>query len=93
MSALRRYALPLAAALTLTLSGTAPVVAQQNANAPAVQGTAIELEALRLYNENKLITARAKSEEALRHHPDSRIANYGPGCVPREAWWSLPRAM
>ncbi len=93
MSALRRYALPLAAALTLTLSGTAPVVAQQNANAPAVQGTAIELEALRLYNENKLITARAKSEEVLRHDPDSLIANYVLGCVLREAEGSLPRAM
>ena len=44
----RRYALPLALALTLALSGTAPVGAQQSGAAPAVQGTPLELEALRL---------------------------------------------
>ncbi len=88
-----RYALPLAAMLALTLSGTAPVGAQQNAQAPAVAGTPQELEALRLYNENKLLTARTKAEEVLRRDPDSLIGNYVMGCVLREAEGSLPRAM
>jgi hypothetical protein len=85
--------LGLAAALVLTLSGTAPVVAQQQANTPAVQGTPDELEALRLYNINQLLTARTKAERVLRQNPDSLIAHYVVGCVLREAEGSLPRAM
>ncbi len=89
----RRYALPLALALTFALSGTAPVGAQQSGAAPAVQGTPLELEALRLYNENKLLTARTKAEAVLRANPDSLIGSYVLGCVLREAEGSLPRAM
>ncbi|MFO0648543.1 MAG: hypothetical protein U0326_20045 [Polyangiales bacterium] len=91
--ALRRCAIPLALALTLTLSGTGPVGAQQAGNAAAVTGTPLELEALRLYNENKPLAARTKAEEALRSDPESLIANYVLGCVLREAEGSLPRAM
>ncbi len=91
---LRRSAAPLglALALTLSLSGTAPVGAQQTSNA-AITGTPLELEALRLYNENRLLTARTKADEILRHDPDSLIGNYVLGCVLREAEGSLPRAM
>jgi tetratricopeptide (TPR) repeat protein len=78
----------------MTLSGSRPVVAQNTTTtAAAAQGTPLEQEALRLYNENKLLTARTKAEQALRADPDSLIGNYVMGCVLREAEGSLARAM
>ena len=78
--------LALSLGLVMTLSGSRPVVAQNTTTtAAAAQGTPLEQEALRLYNENKLLTARTKAEQALRADPDSLIGNYVMGCVLREA--------
>ena len=73
----------------LALSGGRSGVAQ---NVPA-QSTALEQEALRLYNDNRLVTARAKAEAVLRIDPDSIVGNYVLGCALREAEGSLSRAM
>jgi len=73
----------------LALSGGRSGVAQ---NVPA-QATALEQEALRLYNDNRLVTARAKAEAVLRVDPDSIVGNYVLGCALREAEGSLSRAM
>ena len=86
---LRRGALRLLLALALTLSGGRAVVAQ---SAPP-QTAALEQEALRLYNDDHPIAARAKAEAILRADPDSIVGNYVLGCVLREAEGSLPRAM
>ena len=87
----RRYALPLAAALALTLSGTRPVVAQQPT--PAAAQTADETEALRLYNTDKPLAARTRADRILQTNPDSIVGHYVLGSVLREAEGSLPRAM
>jgi len=55
--------------------------------------TTLEQEAIRLYNDNRLLTARTKAEEALSRDPDSLAGHYVLGCVLREAEGSLPRAM
>jgi tetratricopeptide (TPR) repeat protein len=73
----------------LTLSGGRAGVAQ---NVPA-QANALEQEALRLYNDNRLVTARARAEAILRNDPDSIVGNYVLGCALREAEGSLSRAM
>jgi tetratricopeptide (TPR) repeat protein len=73
----------------LALSGGRASMAQQ---APA-QASALEQEALRLYSDNHLVTARAKAESVLRVDPDSIVGNYVLGCVLREAEGSLSRAM
>ncbi len=73
----------------LALSGGRAGVAQQVPPTTA----ALEAEALRLYNENRLVTARAKAEAILRDNPDSIVGNYVLGCALREAEGSLPRAM
>ncbi|MBI5512383.1 MAG: hypothetical protein HY909_01365 [Deltaproteobacteria bacterium] len=84
-------ALPLVLATVLGLAGARDSAAQ---NTPLpYQGTPAELEALRLYNDNRLLTARTRAEEVLRVDPDSIAANYVLGCVFREAEGSLGRAM
>lgn len=82
--------IPVALGCALALTSPRDVVAQAP---PSAQATALEQEALRLYNENRLLTARTKAEQALRANPDSIAANYVLGCVLREAEGSLPRAM
>ncbi|MDO9017016.1 MAG: hypothetical protein Q8S73_31265 [Deltaproteobacteria bacterium] len=73
----------------LALSGGRSGVAQQ----VPPQATPLEQEALQLYNNNRLVTARAKSEAILRADPDSIVGNYVLGCALREAEGSLSRAM
>lgn len=65
--------------------------AQQNV--AGLSGTPEELLAYNLYNQDKLITARAKAEHVLQSNPDSIIASYVEGCVLREAEGSLARSM
>lgn len=85
----RRRGLWLLLAGALALSGGRRGVAQQVP--PTTQ--AMEAEALRLYNDNRLVTARARAEAILRADPDSIVGNYVLGCALREAEGSLPRAM
>ncbi len=93
--ALRRWfscTLPAALALSIALGGVRDVVAQ-NPPQGSAQGTALENEALRLYDANRLATARERAERIVAADPDSLIGNYVLGCVLREAEGSLPRAM
>lgn len=88
-------ALGLAVALVRPGAGEAqvprpPVGAMPGQAAPF---TPLEQEALRLYNENRLLTARTKADEALARDPDSLVGHYVLGCVLREAEGSLARAM
>lgn len=91
MSARRHLAaVPLLLAAAVALSSPRDVVAQPT---PSAQATSLEQEALRLYNENHLLTARTRAERALRLNPDSIVANFVVGAVLREAEGSLARAM
>ncbi|MEZ4407615.1 MAG: hypothetical protein R3A52_14220 [Polyangiales bacterium] len=84
---------PLIPALALALAMAAVGARDVSAQAPAAQPTPQEQEALRLYNDNRLLTARTRAEAVLRRDPDSIIGNFVMGCVLREAEGSLPRAM
>jgi tetratricopeptide (TPR) repeat protein len=83
-------AIPLLLAAAVALSSAGDVVAQPT---PPPAAAAAEAEALRLYNANRLLTARTKAEEALRLNPDSIAANYVVGAVLREAEGSPARAL
>jgi hypothetical protein len=87
----RPRALPLVLGAALALVGVRDSVAQ---NTPTpYQGTPAETEALQLYTDNRLLTARTRAEEVLRVDPDSIAGNYVLGCVYREAEGNLARAM
>lgn len=67
--------------------------AQQGQGQPPFAGTPLELEAYRLYQEQKPLAARTKAEEVLRTNPSSIPAHFVLGIVLREAEGSLARAM
>ena len=67
--------------------------AQQQAAAPPIAGSPLEMQAYDLYTKNKLVTARTKAEKALAVDPSSIMGHYILGCVLREAEGSLARAI
>ena len=79
------------AACAVLLGGSGDVGAQKPPGSNT--GTPLETEALSLYHENNLITARSKAQEVLDADADSVIGNYVMACVLREAEGILPRAM
>ena len=81
----------LAVCASIFLGGPSDVVAQKPPG--SITGTALENEAMTLYQENSLLTARTKAQEVLDADPDSVIGNYVMACVLREAEGLLPRAM
>ncbi len=88
-------ALGLAVALVRPGAGEAqvprpPVGAMPGQSAPF---TPLEQEALRLYNDNRLLTARTKADEALARDPDSIVGHYVLGQILRRAEGALPKAM
>lgn len=88
MRTLRRW-IPAVLAVALAASVGPAAIAQQ----PAPNVQSLEQEALRLYNENRPVTARNRAEQILQRDPDSIVGNYVMGCVLREAEGSLARAM
>lgn len=66
--------------------------AQTGAGASAAT-TEVEVEALRLYSEDKLVGARTKAEEALAADEDSLVGHFVLGQVLRQAEGSLARSM
>ncbi len=55
--------------------------------------TAEEVELRRLYDDNKLITARRIADDVMKADPDSIVGNYVLGAVYRESEGNLPKAM
>lgn len=81
----------LAVCSSVLLGGPTDVVAQKPPG--SITGTALENEAMTLYHENSLLSARTKAQEVLDLDEDSVIGNYVMACVLREAEGLLPRAM
>jgi tetratricopeptide (TPR) repeat protein len=89
------------AAAVLLIGGALGVALAQayGAGAQEQQGhasgnwTATEAEALNLYEQEQMVSARTKAEEALTENPNSIVGHYVMGCVLQEAEGSLARAM
>lgn len=81
-----------AAILAVLLALAGPAAAQQG-GMPLGSFSAQEQEAYRLYNEDRLLTARRIAEQVVAANPDSVVGHYVMGAVYRRAEGSLPNAM
>jgi tetratricopeptide (TPR) repeat protein len=84
--------LVLGAVLGVAFARSFEANAQNPSNASGTWN-ATEAEALSLYEQEQMVSARTKAEEALAQNPDSLVGHYVLGCVLQEAEGSLARAM